>query len=99
MGADFVRKAAPSFRKSWDEARVALATDTLFTRTPDRVARSMDFDVTDDVELRRGDQVTVEKDGKDLVAKRGVKEVARSTSPPDGLVRAVEASCGIASGT
>lgn len=99
MGTDFVRKAAPSFRKSWDKARVALATDTLFTRTPDRVARSADFDIADHTELRRGDRVTVEKDGKDLVAKRGLREVARSTSPPAGLVKALETSCGVAGGT
>ena len=31
MGADFIRKAAKTFTKSWDRHRLDLATPTLFT--------------------------------------------------------------------
>jgi hypothetical protein len=31
MGADFIEKATPTFKKSWDRARATLATADLFT--------------------------------------------------------------------
>ena len=39
MGADFIEKATPTFKKSWDRARIALATADLFTRAPTGAAR------------------------------------------------------------
>ncbi len=40
MGAEFIEKAAPSFKKAWDRARVKLATADMFTRVPDCAART-----------------------------------------------------------
>jgi hypothetical protein len=48
--------------------------------------------------LQIGEQVIVEIDAADLAARRGNTEVARFTAPPVELIRAVEASCGIAKG-
>ena len=45
MGADFIEKATPSFKKSWDRARVTLGTADLFTRIPDCVARTAAADI------------------------------------------------------
>ncbi len=40
MGIDFIRKAAPSFRKGLDRRRIELATPTLFTQEPASVPRA-----------------------------------------------------------
>lgn len=99
MGAEFIRRAAKSFTKRWDESRKALATADLFTREPNCAGRSAPFDVAPNMAVRAGDVVVVEKEGTALVARRGLREVARAVSPPAELLRAVESSCGVAKGT
>lgn len=98
MGADFIDKATPTFKKSFDRARIALATADLFTREPNCAARTAAFDITRNAKLRPGDQVTVELDTNDLVALQGNAEVARSVRPPQELLSAVRDSCGVAKG-
>jgi hypothetical protein len=99
VGADFIEKATPSFKKSWDRARVELATPDLFTKTPACAARTAVADIIAGQCLHVGEQVTVEIEAGGLVARRGNTEVARFTAPPAELMRAVESSCGIAKGT
>jgi hypothetical protein len=98
MGADFIEKATPSFKKSWDRARVALATADLFTREPICAARSAAAEIVNCAKLRVGDRLTVEPQGETLVALRGNTEVARFTKPSAELVKAVNDSCGMAKG-
>lgn len=99
MGADFIEKATPSFKKAWDRGRVELATPDLFTQAPTSVARTFIADIVSGQCLQIGEQVIVEIEAADLVIHRGNTEVARSTAPPVELMRVVEASCGIAKGT
>ena len=99
MGADFLEKATPTFKKSWDRARTALATDDLFTSAPSRVARTAAADVIGRAQLKVGDRLTVEAQDGALVAKRGNTVVARFANPACALVQAVEQSCGVAKGT
>lgn len=99
MGAEFIEKAAPAFRKSWDRARVTLATADLFTRTPKCAARTGIADIVGDAAIAVGDWLTVEVQDDVLIARRGNGDVARFTNPAPDLFRAVEASCGIAKGT
>lgn len=99
MGADFIEKATPSFKKSWDKGRLQLATADLLTREPDCKARSFAADLSNGSMLKRGEAVTVEKEGASLVVRKGNSQVARSDHPPAELLKAVEASCGIAKGT
>lgn len=98
MGADFIEKATPTFRKSWDRARVALKTADLFTREPSCAARTALAEILGDARLHVGEHLTVEPQGEGLVALRGNTEVARITKPPADLVKAVEDSRGIAKG-
>jgi len=98
MGADFVDKATPSFTKSWDRARVALATADLFTRAPSCAARIAAAEIVDNAKLRIGERLTVERDGDGLVALRGAVEVARFSNPSVELMKAVVESCGVAKG-
>jgi hypothetical protein len=99
MGSEFIRRAAASFRKSWDRGRVALGTADLFTCLPACAARSAAFDITGNAKLEPGGRVTVEPEGGGLVARRGLVEVARNMNPSAELLRAVHASCGVAKGT
>ena len=45
MGSDFIEKAAPSFKKSWDRGRVAVATANLFTKQPASLVRTVPADI------------------------------------------------------
>ena len=99
MGVDFIEKATPSFKKSWDRQRVVLSTAGLFTRTPDCVARTVAADVTDNGMLAIGDRLTVETQDGALIVRQGNREVARISDPPQEIRQAVVDSCGIAKGT
>lgn len=99
MGSEFIEKAAPAFKKSWDRARLELTTADLFTRTPDSAARTATAEILGDSSLQVGEKLTVEACGRTLVARKGLADVARFTNPAPALLDAVRASCGIAGGT
>jgi hypothetical protein len=99
MGAEFIRRAAKTFEKSWDHGRKMLGTADLFTREPECGAHSAPFELVRNADLHVGETVTVEKEGVALVARHGLSEVARTIHPPADLLQAVERSCGIAKGT
>lgn len=99
MGADFIEKAAPSFKKSWDRGRVALATSSLFTSKPSRLVRTVAADVVGGARLRAGDILVVQAEGGGLTARRGNAVVARAEGCGSELMAAVAASCGLAKGT
>ena len=99
MGIEFIEKAAPSFKKSWDRARVELATADLFTRSPDTAPRCAVAEIINNARLQVGDRLIVELREGDLIAFQGNSPVAHFTDPPSELVQAVETSCGIAKGT
>ena len=99
MGAEFIRRAAKTFVKRWDEGRRMLSTADLFTREPQCGAHSTAFELKKNAELYVGESLTVEKEGNALIARHGLSEVARAIHPPADLLQAVERSCGIAKGT
>jgi hypothetical protein len=99
MGADFARKAAKTFERSWDNGRVALATADLRTRPANCGPRAVAAEILAGVTLSQGEFVTVERSESALIARRGLTEVAQFNSPPPELVSAVDASCGVAKGT
>ncbi len=98
MGADFIEKATPTFKKSWDRARIALATADLFTRSPCGAARLAAAEIVGNATLQIGDHLTVESQDGGLAALLGNTEVARFTKPSPDLVKAVAESCGVAKG-
>jgi hypothetical protein len=98
MGSDFLERIRHSFKKSLDRARVDLATETLLTKTTTCAPRTAVAEITVGEYLRVGEQVTVEIDSQELVARRGTIEVARFKTPPPDLLEAVEKSAGIALG-
>src|SRR5713101_553610 len=68
MGAAFIEKATATFKKSWDRARVALATADLFTRAPNCAARTAAAEIVGNAILHVGDCLTVEPQAGGLVA-------------------------------
>jgi hypothetical protein len=99
MGAEFIRRAAKTFVKSWDEGRRMLGTADLFTREVGCEAHAAPFDLVENADVHVGDTVVVEKEGEALVARSRLCEVARAAHPPSDLLRAIDQSCGIAKGT
>lgn len=99
MGSDFIERIKHSFKKTLDRARVDLGTATLLTKTTSCAGRMAVAEITDGEYLRVGEQVTVEIDAQQLVARRGTTEVARFTTPPPDPFEAVGKSSGIALGT
>jgi hypothetical protein len=99
MGADFLERTKKAIRRSWDRERVALATSDLLTRQPECAGRSVVGEIIDNTPLVPGERLTVEKDGCDLVARRGLTKVLRISNAPSDVVRGVEESCGVGVGT
>jgi len=98
MGADFLDKATPTFKKSFDRARIKLATADLFTREPTANARTCAADIIGDASFAVGDHVVLEKSANRLIGRRGTREVLTISSPPSELVNAIENSSGVAKG-
>lgn len=99
MGVDFLERVRKTLKRSWDQQRVKLATSDLLTRQPDNAGRSVVGEIIGDARLAPGDKLTVEKDGRRLVARRGLTDVVRILDPPADLVRGIEESCGVGVGT
>ena len=98
MGVDFIRKAAATFKKSWDRRRVELGTPDLLTVTPESSTETAAASIREGVSLQPGDAVTVQFADGDLIALQGVREVAQLLDPPPELVQAVRDSYGVARG-
>jgi hypothetical protein len=99
MGIEFIRKAAKSFRRRWDEGRRELGTSDLFTQEPRQCPRTLPFDLGSSFDVHIGEMVTVEAEGNALVARLRLVPIARADNPPTEVLRAVQESCGIAQGT
>ena len=99
MGLDFIRKAAKSFHKGLDQARVDLCTPGLFTQRPHCESRAYAAEIRANRELSPGEELCVRfHDGK-IVAQRGMGIVAEFHTPPSELVEALKESFGEACGT
>ena len=98
MGADFIEKTARTFRRTWDRERVRLATPTLFTRDPELAPRTIAGTLLGDAHVSAGEQVTIDLEGTQLVARRGLVPIAAFPDPPADVLRAMEASFAVATG-
>jgi hypothetical protein len=98
MGADFLEKAAPQFEKCWDNGRLKLVTEDLFSRLPTTRSRSFEADLQGSASLKKGEKLTVDKVGTALVVTKGHTELARCAEPAPELIDAIAANCGIAQG-
>ncbi len=99
MGIDFIRKAAPSFRKGLDRREIELATPNLFTQEPASAPRAYAAQLRSDKTLAVGDKLGVRLEGQNVLARRGLELVAVFKSPGVDLKNALSASFGEACGT
>jgi hypothetical protein len=98
MGLDFMRKAAPSFRKGLDRMRIKLATPTLFTQQPESRPRVYAAQLRDDKTTACGEKLGIRLDGQQVHALRGLDLIATFNSPTSELKEALQASHGEACG-
>src|SRR5215472_17346574 len=99
MGSDFLERVKKTINRSWDRERVALATSDLLTRQPDCVGRSVVGEIIGNARVSPGEKLTVEKDGRDLIVRRGLTGVARISQPPADVIQGIDESCGVGVGT
>jgi len=98
MGADFLEKAAPQFEKCWDDGRLELIAQDLFTRLPTTKSRAFEATLLGAAHLKKGEKITIDKVGSGLLVSRGHTELALSEEAPATVVNAIEANCGVAQG-
>lgn len=96
MGADFLRRCAPTFHKTLDRRAVELRTPTLFTSDVTCVARTASADIYRGAELHPGERVLLRSMGEKLVAQRDNAVVAELPNPPAEYRNFVQAGGGIA---
>lgn len=97
MGIDFIRLAAPSFRKAWDRHRVNLCTPDLLTKPIAEAKRTVLADLVG-CRAKTGDAVIVERAASHLVARIGLEVVARLSQPTNDFCAIVDAGAGVAKG-
>ena len=87
MGSEFIEKAAPTFKKSWDRARVDLATATLFTKTPASTARTATADILCNALPEIGENLIVPAPRSGAHCKAGQYGRSKNHSPCAGSPR------------
>jgi len=98
MGIEFVRKAASSYSKSIDRERVRLHTAELFYNESVDVARTIAIDIGPGCSVQVGEELVIECEGDELVARKDIAEVGRAPRPGAEITAAIAASAGIARG-
>ena len=98
MGIDFIRRAAPGFRKGLDRMRIKLATPTLFTQQPEAKPPVYAAQLRDDRTTACGEKLGIRLDGQNVHALRGLDLIATFNSPTSELKEALQASYGEACG-
>jgi hypothetical protein len=98
MGIDFIRRAAPSYRKGLDRRRIELGTPDLFTRRVEGTPRAYAAAVQNGEQLSPGDKLCVCLKGEQVIALRGLSTVALVKNPPPDLMSALVKSFGEACG-
>jgi hypothetical protein len=99
MGLEFIRKAAPKYRKGLDRKRIQLGTPDLFMREPEAEPRRFAATIRPGQELITGEKLGVCLDGEQVLALRGLDPVAVFNSPPAELREALAESYGDACGS
>jgi hypothetical protein len=99
MGVDFIRKAAPSFRKGLDRRRLELGTPNLFTQHPIDAPRTYAATLRAGEALDTGEQVCVHlDDARHVLVLRGLDAIGEFDNPTADLLDALVDSHGEACG-
>lgn len=98
MGVDFIRRTKRSFHKGLDRRRIELALPTLFTQQPTSAPRIYAANLCSGQVLNTGEKLGVRLDGEQVLAMRGLDQVATIARPPAELVEALSVVHGEACG-
>jgi hypothetical protein len=98
MGLDFIRRAAPSFKKGWTKGAASMAQPTLFTKYPECRSRSIVVTVDDGAQLEVGAPYAIHVDGEALCVVKETARVGKAMTPPPDLFSAIKAVGGCALG-
>ena len=99
MGLDFIRKAAGSFKKQWNEGAERLAERDLYGEYPECATRSLVLDISHDAAVNKSECLLLrcENDGS-LAAYRECEQLAVARDAPMDLVNAIKSRGGYAFG-
>jgi hypothetical protein len=99
MGLDFIRRAAPSFTKSWNRGARELADPSLFTRLPECRTRTVVATLNDGVNVPAGTQLAARLHKSKLLLIRETTPVGHVDAPPADVVRVIQdaGGCAVAS--
>lgn len=96
MGTNLQKKAQKSFAKQIDNALKEVANRDLFDETPDTCPRQFVADPSGNANLKTGDKINIEIDGKTVLGTQGANIVFCIEAPPSDLVSHVKSRSGIA---
>lgn len=98
MGLDFIKRAAPTFKKSWNNGAQELAQGTLFTRNPECRGRTVAADVSAGSQVTLGKMVVIQIINAEMCLIDGLSKIGKVPDPPADLLRII-GEIGCAKGT
>lgn len=98
MGLDFIRRAAPTHKKSWKGGAKDLAQPTLFTRYPECRSRSVVVSLDEGSKAEIGAALAVFVDGESLALVKETTRIGVAAAPPPDLFSAIQGAGGCAVG-
>ena len=90
MGLDFIRRAAPTFKKSWNRGAKELAQPTLFTRHPEHCGRTILADLNANTVMPVGREVVIQILNGEMCLVDGLTSIGKVTQPPADLIQIVK---------
>ena len=99
MGADFLQRVEEPLKRSWDRGRLAIGETDLLTRQVVFSGRSVAVEMVQGAALTPGEYLTVEMEGRCLIARRRLTIVARNDNPSEGVVNLLSQYCNVRPGT
>lgn len=96
MGTNLQKRAQKSFAKHVDSAMKEVSTSDLFDEAPESCPRQFVAEPNRDANLKTGDKINLEMDGKTVLGTQGRDTVFRVQTPPPDLVLLVKSNSGIA---
>jgi hypothetical protein len=98
MGVDFIRRAAPTFKKSWDHGAEQLARADLLTRFPECPTRTCVAELVNQTNLHPDSVFLVQRIDDKLLLIDGLHQIGQIPDPPADLVKMLGEIGGCAKG-
>lgn len=96
MGTNVQKRAQKSFAKHVDTAMKEVANNDLFDEAPEACPRQFVAEPTKTANLKAGDKINLEVEGKTVLGTQGPDTVFRVSAPPPDVISHVRSLSGIA---